>query len=83
LQDQKVTKNLGFLKIAKNRRAILVGRNGQKDKINLFLQGEIYVGYYKEIQTENSGNKDEYWSKYVIPQVRFGVKKNILRSGKD
>jgi len=27
LQDQKVTKNLGFLKIAKNRRAILVGRN--------------------------------------------------------
>jgi hypothetical protein len=56
---------------------------GQKDKINLFLQGEIYVGYYKETQSENIGIQDFYWSKYAISQLRIGVKKNIPGSGRN
>ncbi len=56
---------------------------GGKDRINLFLQTEMYGGYYKGKPIDKMGNQDEYWSKYVIPQVRIGIKKNILRSGGD
>jgi len=37
LQDQKVAKNLGFVKIAKNRRAILVKRN-EVETVFLFVK---------------------------------------------
>ncbi|MHC1776035.1 MAG: hypothetical protein AB9834_11550 [Lentimicrobium sp.] len=53
---------------------------GQRNKINLFLQGEILIGYSKELQTEVAGIQDYYWSKYAISQMRIGIKKNILRA---
>ncbi len=51
----------------------------QKNKINVFVQAEIHIGYSKELQSEIPGIQDYYWSKYAISQLRFGVKKNILR----
>jgi len=52
---------------------------GQKNKINLFLQAELYGGYQKETQTTREGIRESYWSEYLMPQLRIGMKENILR----